>query len=116
MSSFHVCIEAMIGGPPLILVFQALLRRLLGLAVNFGDSLRTKIHVCMDEYPQTVRLVPQNIIGTPSHNDTRAFFCQLCYNSELNVPQVIGIVWLRGMMRKRRRQKASGAYSPASWM
>ena len=82
----------MVGRPALILILDPLLRRFGPLAVFPHDALSAEFYVRMDENPQAVRLIPQDIIGAPAHNDTGAFFCQLSDDPVLDLPQIIRIV------------------------
>lgn len=61
----------------------------------------------MDEHPQTVCLVPQDVVGAPSDNHAGTFFCQLTDQLVLHLPEIVGVAGAGSRMRKCRCQKSA---------
>lgn len=98
----------MVNGAALILIPEALLRRGFALTVHLDDALGAEFHIRMDEYPQAVRLVLQDIVGAAADNDARPFFRQLGDDVILDLPQIVRVVLAVSPVRKRRGQIAAG--------
>ena len=89
VAPLHVGVEAVIGGAALVLIPQALLRRLLPFAVDLDNALGPERHIRMNENLQAVGLVPQDVVGTAADNDAGAFLRKLRNDLILMIPEDI---------------------------
>lgn len=91
----------MIGGASLILLPQALFRGFFPLAVDGCDPLGAKRQIRMDENPQAIRFIAQNIVGASADNYARLLFRNLSNQLILDFPKIIGVIGQGATMRKR---------------
>lgn len=99
----HIRVKPVVGCAPLILIPQALLRGLLALAIHLDDALCAKRGIGVDEHAQKIRLIAQDVVCTPPHDDAGAFLGQIRDDLELDFPKVVLVVWPQ--MREGRGQK-----------
>ena len=76
VAPLHVRVEAVIGRAALVLVAQALLGRLLALAVDLDDALGAERHIRVDKDLEALGLVLQNVVRAAADDDTGALFRQ----------------------------------------
>lgn len=101
VAPFHIRVESMVSRAAFILLPETLFGGSFPLPVLLHDTLRAKREIRVDEHPQAIRLVAEDVIRTPPHDHTRPFFRQIGDDLILDRPQVIGIVRLRRAVRKR---------------
>ena len=86
VAPLHVRVEAVIGRAALVLVAQALLGRLLALAVDLDDALGAERHIRVDKDLEALGLVLQNVVRAAADDDTGALFGKLADDAALNFP------------------------------
>ena len=114
VAPLHVGIEPVVGRPAFVLLFQPLLRGGLPLAVHLHDPLGTEVHIGVDKHPQAVGLAPEDIVGTPAHNDAGLLLRQFGDDPALDLPEIVLVGGTCGTVGKGGGQYPAGAYSPAS--
>ncbi len=85
----------------LVLVAQALLGRLLALAVDLDDALGTERHIRMDKDLEALGLVLQNVVRAAADDDTGALFGKLADDAALNFPEDILVRRAERAVRER---------------
>ena len=86
VAPLHVRVEAVIGRAALVLVAQALLGRLLALAVDLDDALGAERHIRVDKDLEALGLVLQNVVRTAADDDAGPLFGKLADDAALNFP------------------------------
>ena len=89
-SPFHIGIKPVIGCAALVFVAQTLLGCLSAFAIFLHNALCTELNVCMNKNTQQLRLVTQDIICAPTHNETVVMLSHKKPDSVINVKVEFG--------------------------
>ena len=114
MAPLHIGVEPVIGGPALVFFPEALFGGFFPLTVDFHNPLGAEIQIGMDENPQTVGCIPEDVVGAAAHNQAGPFLGQIGDDLILDLPEVVGIAVALKVVGKGEARKPPVESSPAS--